>query len=425
MCNLYSVTKGQSAIRDLFRASRDRVGNLPLLPAIFPDQMAPIVRVGADGERELVMARWGMPGPPQYGGQPVTNLRNLGSPHWRGWLGNRNRCVVPATSFCEYLDTKPRKTPIWFALSEDRHRLAPDDFTATLLEKGGWFHLSLPLIEVDELTYTDRSGRDFWTRRPGDLLSPGWTTAQAVADIRRRLPKEIFEGQYQQNPQFGGSGICSIDRLARFEERSHYELIVHCWDLAGTKSGGDWTVCAKFGLTRDQERREVFDLLEIIRVRIELPDVRELIRNQDRIDKPALLIVDGVGIGRAIVQELSREMRHLLPGGSFDDQNVSGLKVRRFHNAMPAMYDGLVRLPTTMPGLETLLAEFAAFPDGRNDDQVDAVCNVAANRELIIRRARLFGERLGRIRPIPRVVPPTPPKSRDQELYDRRRQFRD
>ena len=106
-------------------------------------------------------------------------------------------------------------------------------------------------------------------------------------------------------------------------------------------------------------------------------------------------------------------------------QRVSGLKVRRFHNAMPAMYDGLVRLPTTMPGLETLLAEFAAFPDGRNDDQVDAVCNVAANRELIIHRARLFGERLGRIRPIPRVVPPAPPKSWNQELYDRRRQFRD
>jgi hypothetical protein len=128
------------------------------------------------------------------------------------------------------------------------HRLAPDDFTATLLEKGGWFHISLPLIAVEELVYTDRSGRDFWTRRPGDLLSPGWTTPQTVEDIRRNLPKEIFEGQYQQNPQFGGSGICSIDRLARFQEHSHYELIVHSWDLAGTKSGGDWTVCAKAGL---------------------------------------------------------------------------------------------------------------------------------------------------------------------------------
>jgi putative SOS response-associated peptidase YedK len=27
---------------------------------------------------------------------------------------------VPFDSFCEYADTKPRKTPTWFALDEDR-----------------------------------------------------------------------------------------------------------------------------------------------------------------------------------------------------------------------------------------------------------------------------------------------------------------
>jgi hypothetical protein len=32
MCNLYSLTKGQAAIRDWFRASNDRTGNLPLFP---------------------------------------------------------------------------------------------------------------------------------------------------------------------------------------------------------------------------------------------------------------------------------------------------------------------------------------------------------------------------------------------------------
>jgi hypothetical protein len=58
----------------------------PLFPGIFPDQMAPIVRNGADGEREFVMALWGMPGPPQFGGAPITNIRNVGSPHWRSWL---------------------------------------------------------------------------------------------------------------------------------------------------------------------------------------------------------------------------------------------------------------------------------------------------------------------------------------------------
>ena len=51
MRNPYSVTKGQSAIRDLFHARHDRVGNLPLFPSIFPDQLAPIVRVSSDGER--------------------------------------------------------------------------------------------------------------------------------------------------------------------------------------------------------------------------------------------------------------------------------------------------------------------------------------------------------------------------------------
>ncbi len=46
VCNLYSVTKGQQAIREAFRAMVDRTGNLPPLPDIFPDQMAPVIRNG-------------------------------------------------------------------------------------------------------------------------------------------------------------------------------------------------------------------------------------------------------------------------------------------------------------------------------------------------------------------------------------------
>ncbi|MYZ47045.1 SOS response-associated peptidase [Propylenella binzhouense] len=120
MCNLYSVTKGQAAIRQFTGAMQDRTGNLPPLPGIFPDYLAPVVRALEDGERALVMMRWGMPCPPQYGGQPVTNIRNTQSSHWRRWLGPEHRCLVPATSFCEYQDAKPRKIPIWFALSPER-----------------------------------------------------------------------------------------------------------------------------------------------------------------------------------------------------------------------------------------------------------------------------------------------------------------
>src|ERR1700738_5570830 len=96
MCNLYSVTKGQQAIRELAGAMRDRTGNLPPLYGIFPDYSAPIVRNQPEG-RELMMARWGMPSPVfalqgQKSDPGVTNVRNVKSPHWRRWLGVENRC---------------------------------------------------------------------------------------------------------------------------------------------------------------------------------------------------------------------------------------------------------------------------------------------------------------------------------------------
>jgi putative SOS response-associated peptidase YedK len=119
MCNLYSLTRSQEAIRALTRAMRDETGNLPPLSGIFPDMMAPVVRTGKDGVRELAMMRWGFPPPPNAGKRPVTNVRNVGSPYWRGWLNPEFRCLVPATSFCEYADTTPKVTH-WFALDATR-----------------------------------------------------------------------------------------------------------------------------------------------------------------------------------------------------------------------------------------------------------------------------------------------------------------
>ena len=103
----------------------DLTGNLAPLPAIFPDQSAPVIRQGGDG-RVLAMMRWGMPSP-QFAlknrktDPGVTNIRNLGSPHWRRWLGVEHRCLVPFTSFSEYRVEKDKsRTPVWFARDADR-----------------------------------------------------------------------------------------------------------------------------------------------------------------------------------------------------------------------------------------------------------------------------------------------------------------
>ena len=96
VCNLYSITKGQQAIRQLFRTATDRTGNLPPLLSIFPDQMAPVVRHSGSG-LELAMLRWGFPPPPGVpGNRPVTNIRNVGSSYWRAWIKPENRCLMPS-----------------------------------------------------------------------------------------------------------------------------------------------------------------------------------------------------------------------------------------------------------------------------------------------------------------------------------------
>ena len=125
MCNLYSLSKGQAAIIEMTRAMLDQTGNMPLLPGIFPDYSAPIVRNTAHG-RELAMARWGMPSPAfalkgRNSDPGITNVRNTASPHWRRWFGVESRCVVPFTSFSEN-EVLPdgSRPPVWFALDEER-----------------------------------------------------------------------------------------------------------------------------------------------------------------------------------------------------------------------------------------------------------------------------------------------------------------
>jgi putative SOS response-associated peptidase YedK len=147
MCNLYRQRTGPQAVMDMANAMRSTVGNLA--PGdVYPDYSAPIVRTGADGVRELAMARWGLPSSRKVvvdaavrradrlraKGQDVdfprllelepdsgtTNVRNTTSSHWRPHLRPGQRCLVPFTAFSEPgRDAAGRHRPVWFRLTGD------------------------------------------------------------------------------------------------------------------------------------------------------------------------------------------------------------------------------------------------------------------------------------------------------------------
>ena len=128
MCNLYRQNSGPGDILAMTRALSNNAGNLEPRD-IYPDYAAPIVRLDANGDRELALARWGMPSSKKAlfdaatkradkmrakGGEVdfpkllelepdsgTTNVRNTVSAHWRRWLEPANRCLVPFTAFSE------------------------------------------------------------------------------------------------------------------------------------------------------------------------------------------------------------------------------------------------------------------------------------------------------------------------------------
>jgi putative SOS response-associated peptidase YedK len=173
MCNLYSMTRNQDAIRRLFKVTKDSAGNMPSFPAIFPDSEAPVIHA-ASGERELTMMRWGFPPPPK-GNQLVTNVRNVSSPFWRAWIKPEFRCLVPATSFSEYApEPNPatgKKDIVWFSLDASRPLFAFAGLWRPWTGARG--NKSKP-IEGDHLLYS------FLTTEPNAVVKPIHAKAMPV-----------------------------------------------------------------------------------------------------------------------------------------------------------------------------------------------------------------------------------------------------
>jgi putative SOS response-associated peptidase YedK len=118
MCNRYRMSAKQAELAIRFGIDPALIMPEPEPlppPELFPRRLGWVVRKEG-GTRVLDTMTWGFP-PPGGSKAPVTNVRNLASPFWRGALKNpERRCLVPVTGFCEWSGEKGSKREHWFSL---------------------------------------------------------------------------------------------------------------------------------------------------------------------------------------------------------------------------------------------------------------------------------------------------------------------
>jgi putative SOS response-associated peptidase YedK len=121
MCSRYFLDADGNVIAYTFRVAAD--DSIVKRFNIAPTQVAPIVRVGASGARELAMLRWGLV--PSWAkalavGTRMINARAEGveeKPAFRAAIRER-RCIVPATGFFEWKGAPGRKQPYAITLPD-------------------------------------------------------------------------------------------------------------------------------------------------------------------------------------------------------------------------------------------------------------------------------------------------------------------
>ncbi len=120
MCSRYFLDADGNVIAYTFRVPLQ--GPLKKRFNIAPTQLAPVVRVGESGAREIAMLRWGLV--PAWAkdlssGTKMINARSEGveeKPAFREAV-KRRRCLVPATGFYEWKPEGRRKQPFAITLA--------------------------------------------------------------------------------------------------------------------------------------------------------------------------------------------------------------------------------------------------------------------------------------------------------------------
>jgi predicted phage terminase large subunit-like protein len=248
-------------------------------------------------------------------------------------------------------------------------RLHEDDLAGHLMRQGGWTHLNMPAIALEEETIElGRGGTHVrWT---GDILHPERESREALEAIKAEVGSLLFSAQYQQQPVPAEGNLIKRSWFPAYDALPagpSATRIVQSWDVAMMTSGhNDYSACSTWLLHKNDAH-----LVHVYRGRLEYPDLRRKVIGLAAEHRATTVLIEDAGPGMNLLQDF----RATMPSGMTRPIGVKpeGSKVDRMAAQSAKIEAGHVYLPKSAAWLGEFLTELLSFPNGRHDDQVDSV----------------------------------------------------
>ena len=216
----------------------------------------------------------------------------------------------------------------------------------------------------------------------GSSYFPEWKPDEVLRvdeeEIIASNGSRYWDSLYMQNPTPEEGGIIKKRWIQRWEydDPPTCDFVIQTLDTAfSTKSSADFSVIQTWGIFQMPEESYEGEeyiasnliLLGNTRGRFEYPDLRKIAQNLHEEYRPDICIVEKKASGQSLIQDLRRSGLPILEYTPDRD------KVARVYAASPVLEAGRLWLPQNKKWADDLVEELLSFPNGRHDDQVDAL----------------------------------------------------
>lgn len=238
------------------------------------------------------------------------------------------------------------------------------------LEPEGWVVLNLPAIaEGAKPRFPETCSVVPDWRSEGQALCPERYDESALAKIKNRVGSYFWSALYQQRPTPVEGGTFKRTWWRYYQERpllDDFSFICQSWDMSFKDTdSSDFVVGQVWGL----KGPDIY-LLDQFRQRMDFPTTVRAVRELSRLWPQAVVkYVEEKANGAAVIQTLQQRLPGLVA------INPEGGKESRAAAVAPLVEAQNVYLPppALAPWVTDFVEECAGFPNGANDDQVDAM----------------------------------------------------